>query len=273
MSSDLGLSGLSLSSAKPDFTMSPASAALDSSFQGFLQQAPSTPVYHQNSQQQQLIRHQSLDVNDPRLGNIGVFPGNNSLNFGMRNQQTPQFPPGDFINSGSFLHSPNLNSPPADKAQGGFSPLDNFNPGLNTLFPRGLLAPMSPVKPICNEIGRERSYSTPEPSYNHFPLGVISPASASTNILYEDKPFLSPSSTTDWQNSRPPRHGSGSMVSTTDNPGLLLPFPGMMRHTVSDGSFCKPLGGGVVASKSFEASLQKVQLNSTTSFGSLGAER
>jgi hypothetical protein len=100
-----------------------------------------------------------------------------------------------------------------------------------------------------------------------------SPASASTNqmsSLYEDKPLLSPSGF-DWQNSRPPRHESiGSM--RDNNPSLLLPRPGMMRHAVSDGSFNSQLQLGA-GSPSFEASLQKVQLNSTTSFGSLGADR
>ncbi len=250
--------------------MSPAgSAALDGPFQGFLQQAPSTPVFHQQNQAQ-LVRHHSLDMNDPRLGagNIGAFP----TNFYQRLSSPPH---GDF--SGSFLHTPNLNNSP--HKQGGLASLDNFNPGLSTLAPRGLLdpahpAPISPTKPIGNEIGRERSYSTPEYSYNQFPRGAMSsPASASTNhmsSLYEDKPLLSLSGL-DWQNSRPPRHESMASIKDS-NPSLLLPRPGMMRHAVSDGSFNSQmqLGGG---SPSFEASLQKVQLNSTTSFGSLGADK
>lgn len=267
---------------KPELgSMSPAgSSTLDGSFQGFLQQAPRTPDFHQQNPQPQLARHHSLDVNDPRLGagsNIGAFPTNFSPSVSMGSQGlSPRLPPGDL--SFSFLNAPNLNNSP-DKAQGGLAPLENFNPGLNSLAPRGLLdpAPISPTKPaIGNEIdGRERSYSTPEYSYNHFPRGPMAcPASTSTNqmsSLSEDKPLLSPSGI-DWQNSRPPRHGS--MASIMDgSPSHLLPRPGMMRHAVSDGSFNsqqQQLGGG---SPSFEASLQKVQLNSTTSFGSLGADR
>lgn len=272
-----GLSGLSLSSTIPQGSlkheigsMSPGSSALDGSFSGFLQQAPSTPTFHQQNRPQ-LARHHSLDINDPRrMGaiNIGPFPTTtNSPNVALGSPQPPL---------GDFLHAPNMNNSPAN--QGGFVPLDNFNPGLNNFATRGLLdpAPISPVKPIGNEIGRERSYSTPESSYNQFPRGAMSsPASASTNqmsSLYEDKPLLSPSGI-DWQNSRPPRHGHGSIASMASikdsNPNILLPRPGMIRHAVSDGSFNshqQQLGG---ASPSFEASLQKVQLNSTTPFGSL----
>lgn len=249
-------------------SMSPGSSALDGSFQGFLHQAPSTPIIHQQHTPQ-LARHHSLGANDQRMpaGNIGAFPTNFSPSLAQGNQLSPQPPLGD------FLHAPNLNNSPTK--QGSFGSLDNFNPGLNTLAPRGFLdqahpAPISPAKPIGNEIGRERSYSTPETSYNQFHRGVMSsPASASTNqmsSLYEDKPLLSPSGN-DWHNSRPPRHGS--IGSKDSNPNLLLPRPGMIRHAVSDGSFNshQQLGG---SSPSFEASLQKVQLNSTTSFGSMG---
>eukprot|EP00986_Skeletonema_menzelii_P007295 scaffold2848_cov150-Skeletonema_menzelii.AAC.47 len=200
-------------------------------------------------------------------GNIGAFSTNCSPSVAQGNQAlSPMSPLGDFLNA------PNLNNSPAK--QGNFATLDNFNPGLNTLAPRGFLdsaqpAPISPAKPIGNEISRERSYSTPETSYNQFNRGLL-PSSASTSMnqmssLYEDKPLLSPSGN-DWQHSRPPRHGS--IGSKDSNPNLLLPRPGMIRHAVSDGSFNShvQLGG---SSPSFEASLQKVQLNSTTSFGSL----
>lgn len=270
-----GLSGLSLSSTIPQGSMkyelgsmSPGST-LDGSFQGFLHQGPSTPIMHQQNHPQ-LTRHHSLEMNDHRMGagNIGSFPTNFSPSVAQQ-RLSPQPPLGD------FLHAPNLNISPTK--QGGLSSLDNnFNPGLNTLAPRGFLepAPISPAKPIGNEIGRERAYSTPESSYNHFPRGVItSPASASTNqmsSLYEDQPLLSPGGI-DWQNSRPPRHGSiGSNKDTS--PNLLMPRPGMIRHAVSDGSFNSHQQQGS-GSQSFAASLQKVQLNSTASFGSIGADR
>ena len=246
--------------------MSPGSA-LNGLSQGFLDQAPSTPIIHQQNHPQ-LARHHSLDVNDHRVaaGNIGAFPTNFSPSVAQGNPTLSPLPP-----VGDFLHAPDLSNSPSK--QGSLASLDNLNPGLNTLPPRGFLdpvqpAPISPAKPIGIEIGRERSYSTPETSYNQFHRGVMSsPASASTNqmsSLYEDKPLLSPSGS-DWHNSRPPRHGS---IGSKDSNPNLLPRPGTIRHAVSDGSFNshQQLGGN---SLSFEASLQKVQLNSTNSFGSL----
>ena len=246
--------------------MSPAAGALNGSFQGFLQQAPTTPILHQQSQPQ-LVRHQSLDINDTRtsaLNNFGSYPVNLSPSASMGNQGrlSPHAPLGDFLNATNFNRSPDN--------QGGLTPLDNFNTGVNHLPPRGHFdsATISPTKPVGNAIGRERSYSTPETSYNQFSrMGMPSPASASTNqmsSLYEDKPLLSPGGT-DWRNSKPPRHGFIG-INKNSNPSPLMPRPGMIRHTVSDGSFHSQqqqqhqhLGS---SSPSFEASLQKVQLNS-----------